>query len=76
MTIFSAIVVYVIVWWALFFAILPWGIRRVENAEKGHDDGAPVNPRLWTKLGVTTLLSVPVFLAIRWVIVSDLIVLR
>ena len=54
---FSGIVVYVVAWWLVFFAVLPWGVRRDAEAKQGHDPGAPANPRLWLKAGVTTVIA-------------------
>ena len=76
MTIASAIVVFVIVWWLVLFIVLPWGIRRVENPEAGHEPGAPVNPRLWLKAGITTAIALVVWGAIYWAIEAELISFR
>ena len=57
MNIASLIVVYVILWWLVFFMALPWGVRRTEAPEDGHDPGAPSNPRLWLKAGITTAIA-------------------
>ena len=41
MTVVSGIVLYVIVWWVVVFAVLPWGVR---TAAPG-DPGAPIGTR-------------------------------
>ncbi|MEE2997698.1 MAG: DUF1467 family protein [Pseudomonadota bacterium] len=58
---FSAILVYVVVWWLVFFISLPFGARSYheagEDVEKGNVSSAPIKPRLWLKVGVTTVVS-------------------
>ena len=58
---FTAILLFVVIWWLVFFMTLPWGVRNVREAreaeEAGHDKGAPVNPRIWLKAGVTTVIA-------------------
>jgi predicted secreted protein len=48
---------YIITWWVVLFAVLPWGVRRVENPVEGHDPGAPERPHLARKLAATFLIS-------------------
>jgi predicted secreted protein len=69
----SGLVVFVIVWWLVLFTVLPWGIRREENPEAGHEPGAPANPRLWLKAGITTLVACIIWGVIYWAIDADLI---
>lgn len=67
----SGIAVYLIVWWVVLFAVLPWGVEPVDEGDvaRGHAHGAPKRPRLLLKMGVTTLVA-----AVAWVII-DLIIL-
>ena len=58
MSIFGIIVVATIVWWVVFFATLPVGVRRPDHVEPGHDPGAPANPMLWRKVAATTLITI------------------
>jgi predicted secreted protein len=60
-------IAYVIVWWLVFFMVLPWGVRRPDNPEQGHEAGAPEKPRLWLKVGVTSAVAA-VVTAIVWLI--------
>lgn len=76
MTWFGGIVVYVIVWWMVLFAVLPWGNRPPETPEPGHATSAPEKPRLALKFAVTTGIATLVFLMIWWLFESDLISLR
>lgn len=72
----TGFVVYFLIWWVTLFAVLPWGVRREENPEPGHDPGAPANPRLWTKIGATTALSAVIWLLAYWLITSSWITFR
>ncbi|MEK9685179.1 MAG: DUF1467 family protein [Rhodospirillaceae bacterium] len=80
MTLTSGIVVYVIVWWLVFFMMLPIGVRPPhelgKNAETGHEPGAPVAPRLWIKTLASTVIAGLIWLILLWVINSDVISLR
>ncbi len=76
MNIASFIVVFVILWWVVFFVTLPWGVRRAEEVEEGNDPGAPANPRLWLKAGITTVIAILLTAVAWWVITSDLISVR
>lgn len=73
---FTGAMVYVVIWWVVIFAVLPWGVRPAEEGDLGHDAGAPANPRLWLKAGVTTLVAAVIWLIVYAVIRSDLISFR
>jgi len=66
----------VIIWWTVFFAVLPWGVKVPETHEPGHATSAPERPLLWRKAGITSLISAALWLAAYWLIQSDLIPLR
>ncbi len=53
----TGIVVYLVVWWLVWFCVLPWGVRRPDVVEKGQADGAPDNARLGLKFLVTTAIA-------------------
>ncbi len=76
MQIFTGIMLFVIIWWMVFFTVLPWGNRAVEDPEPGHATSAPAKPRLWLKLGVTTGIAAVLFVVARLVIESGVIDLR
>ena len=57
MGVVSGIVVFVIIWWLVFFTILPHGNRPPEAVEEGMEPGAPEKPRLWKKVGITTVIA-------------------
>ena len=53
----GAFFIYIVVWWVVLFAVLPWGVQREENPELGHDPGAPAVTHLKKKLIATTLIT-------------------
>ncbi len=57
MDLFTAFVVFVLVWWVVIFTVLPWGNKPVERPEVGHEPSSPANPRIRQKLIWTTILS-------------------
>jgi predicted secreted protein len=73
MSIPGAIVIFVLVWWCVFFALLPMGIKGRWESEadnvKGADPGAPSDPDLRKKALLTTAISAPIaaiVIAIVW----------
>ncbi|NYZ12222.1 DUF1467 family protein [Azospirillum sp. RWY-5-1] len=72
----SGIAVFVITWWVILFAVLPWGATPPDQPEEGMADSAPARPRMLMKFAVTTGISVLVWLAIYGVVASDLISFR
>lgn len=57
----SAAVVFLVIWWLVLFMVLPFGVRRNEDPEEGHDHGAPLKPMLWRKVGATTAITFVLF---------------
>ena len=53
----TGLMVYLVIWWTILFAVLPLGVRRVENPEKGQDPGAPERPQLLRKAIITSLVA-------------------
>jgi predicted secreted protein len=76
----SAIAIYFIIWWAVLFVVLPWGIRNPHEAgeeiEAGHEPGAPVNPRLGRKAMITTVVTTIVFALVYGIITQGWITLN
>jgi predicted secreted protein len=74
MSIWSGIAIYFIIWWAVLFAVLPWGVQNAheagETVEVGNEPGAPVNPRLLIKAAITTVISAVIF-AIVYVVIAS-----
>jgi predicted secreted protein len=52
---FTAVVLYVIVWWTVLFAVLPFGTKPVADADEATGwRGAPERPRMGRKILWTT----------------------
>ena len=62
---FTAIAIYLTLWWTVLFAVLPLGSKsHAEAGTKapgGGDPASPVNPRLKEKFLLTTVISAVVF---------------
>jgi predicted secreted protein len=76
MTWFTGLATYLVIWWVVLFAVLPWGVRPPDHVEPGHADGAPEKPRLWLKAGVTTIVAGIVWLFVWWLATTDLVSFR
>jgi predicted secreted protein len=62
MTLTSFVLIYIVVWWVVIFAVLPIGVKSVhesdEDQPEGVEEGAPARPRLLMKIVLTSLISV------------------
>ena len=56
----SGIVVFVLVWWAIFFITLPWGVEAQGANDHGGSTGAPKKTFLKEKGIITTCIAVVV----------------
>jgi len=80
MGITGSIIVYVLIWWMIFFSVLPVGIQ--SNKEKfkekleGIDPGAPKNPNMGKKFLITTIITSIIFIVIYYLVKLDLLNLR
>jgi predicted secreted protein len=65
----ASIAIYLVIWWTVLFAVLPWGVTTHAEAGidrgDGGDPGAPVDPKLKRKFFTTTWVSAIVF-AVLW----------
>ncbi|MBP2299539.1 DUF1467 family protein [Azospirillum picis] len=68
--------VYIVVWWVVLFAVLPWGVRTPETPEPGMASSAPVEPRILRKFAITSVVAAVVWLVIFGVEQSGLISFR
>lgn len=80
MGIVTLILVYVVIWWLVFFAALPVGVRHQPDPDEeivnGTDPGAPSNPNLKKKALYTSLIALVLTIAYYFVATSDLISFR
>ena len=58
----TGVMVYLVIWWTILFAVLPLGVRRVENPGRGQERGAPERPQLMRKAVITSIVA-----AILWI---------
>ncbi len=73
MSIFTGIVLYLMLYWVCLFAILPWRNQPPENIETGHSTGAPANPRIKQKFFITAFVAAAVWLFVFTLIKIDVI---
>ncbi len=80
MGITGSIIVYVMIWWIIFFSVLPIGIQSNKEVFKekigGMDPGAPKNPKIGIKFLITTLITTIIFFVIYYLVNIDLLNLR
>ena len=71
---FSGALIYLVLWWLLFFIMLPLGARSYHEAgeptQPGNVESAPIRPRLWLKVGATSVLAA-VFWGITYYLINS-----
>jgi len=70
MTLVSGTMVFIVLWWVILFAVLPFGVRPEENPKKGFATSAPQNPQLKKKFLATTVLTAIIWSLIQWIMVN------
>ena len=53
----TGVMVYIVLWWTVLFAVLPLGVRRVQNPGRGEERGAPERPDLLRKAIITSIVA-------------------
>ena len=71
MSITGLAIIYIIIWWIVFFAILPIDVNRVKTVKiDGEDSVSPENPKMLKKFlyctGITTIIFVIIYLLIKF----------
>ena len=65
MSITGLAIIYIIIWWIVFFAILPIDVNRQKSLKiKGEDPGSPENPRMLKKFLFCTVITTIIFIII------------
>ena len=65
----NSFVLFVLIWWVMLFAVLPWGVRPQDHTDNpAHWSGAPERPMMWRKLLATTLISLLLWTVAEWAI--------
>ena len=76
----GSIIVYVLIWWVIFFSVLPFGVQSNKEIFKekieGIDPGAPKNPKIAKKFLITTLITSLIFLVIYYLVNINVLNLR
>ena len=67
----TGLMVYVVIWWTILFAVLPLGVRRTENPGLGQDQGAPERPQLLRKAIITSLVAAVLWIGFYFLHQSD-----
>jgi predicted secreted protein len=58
LSITGSLIIYVLIWWIVFFALLPIDVNREKRDNiKGIDPGAPENPKIIKKFAYSTLIT-------------------
>ncbi len=71
------IIIYIIIWWITFFAILPIDVNRIKVIKiDGEDPGSPENPRIIKKFIYCTLITSIIFVIIYLLIKFEYLNLR
>jgi len=68
-------IIYIIIWWMVFFIILPIDVNRHKSTKiKGEDAGSPENPKMLKKFiyctGITTVIFMIIYLLIKYEILN------
>ncbi len=71
MTWVTGFMVYVVVWWLIWFAVLPLRIEIPDKVPTGQATSAPENPGLIWKAGLTTAIAALLLGLVYWLIVYD-----
>ena len=71
MSITGLAIIFIIIWWTVFFAILPIDVNRAKIIKiEGEDPGSPENPKMLKKFiyctGITTVIFTIIFLLIKF----------
>jgi predicted secreted protein len=58
----TGLMVYIVIWWTVLFAVLPLGVRRVDKPGRGEDHGAPERPEIMRKVIITSAVAAVLWL--------------
>ena len=64
-------ILYIIIWWIIFFSILPIDVNREKSIKiDGEDAGSPENPKMLKKFiyctGITTIIFIIIYLLMKF----------
>ena len=77
MSITGSLIIYVLIWWIIFFSLLPIDVdRKHKQIVEGIDKGSPENPRIIKKIFYTTIITSIIFVGIFMLVKYDYLNLR
>jgi len=72
----TGVMVYIVIWWTVLFAVLPLGVRRVQEPGKGEERGAPERPELGRKAIITSVVAAVLWLCFYALHAADVLSFR
>ena len=77
MSITGLAIIYIIIWWIVFFTILPIDVNRQKYTKiDGEDAGSPENPKMLKKFIYCTSITTVIFMIIYFLIKYEYLNLR
>ena len=77
MSITGSLIIFVLIWWIIFFSLLPIDVdRKHKEMVEGADKGSPENPKIIKKIIYTTLITSIIFIGIFMLVKYDYLNLR
>ena len=77
MSITGSLIIFVLIWWIIFFSLLPIDVdRKHKEMVEGVDKGSPENPKIIKKIIYTTIITSIIFIGIFILVKYDYLNLR
>ena len=77
MSITGSLIIFVLIWWIIFFSLLPIDVdRKHKEMVEGADKGSPENPKFIKKIIYTTIITSIIFIGIFMLVKYDYLNLR
>ena len=77
MSITGSLIIFVLIWWIIFFSLLPIDVdRKHRELVEGVDKGSPENPRIIKKIFYTTIITSIIFVGIYYMVSIDFLNIR
>ena len=77
MSITGSLIIFVLIWWIIFFSLLPIDVdRKHKEIVEGADKGSPENPKIIKKIIYTTIITSIIFIGIFMLVKYDYFNLR
>ena len=73
----GSLIIFVLIWWIIFFSLLPIDVdRKHKEMVEGVDKGSPENPKIIKKIIYTTIITSIIFIGIFVLVKYDYLNLR